>query len=93
MKKVVGIDRKIARARVDTALDHLARTADDVELRTFLDNHLKDELPGKESRAKTTGIVLRIWSGIPPSVSPCGIGLWQCCPASPARSGSGCIGA
>ncbi|PYR41091.1 MAG: hypothetical protein DMF95_31800 [Acidobacteria bacterium] len=56
MKKVVGIDRKITRARVDTALDHLARTADDVELRTFLDNDLKDELAGKESRAKTTGI-------------------------------------
>ena len=32
----------------------------------ILDKHLKDELPGKESRAKTTGIILRIWSGIPP---------------------------
>ena len=27
---------------------------------------MKDELPGKESRAKTAGIILRIWSGIPP---------------------------
>ena len=47
-------------------LDRLAQTTDEAELRTFLDKHLKDELPGKESRAKTAGIVLRIWSGIPP---------------------------
>jgi len=66
MRKVVGIDRKIKRAWVDAVLDCLAQTTDEAELRSFLDKHLKDELPGKESRAKTTGIVLRIWSGIPP---------------------------
>jgi hypothetical protein len=66
MRKVVGIDRKIKRAWMDAALDRLAQTTGQADLRTFLDKHLKDELPGKESRAKTTGIVLRIWSGIPP---------------------------
>jgi hypothetical protein len=66
MRKVVGIDRKIKRAWVDAVLDRLAQTTDEADLRAFLDKHLKDELPGKESRAKTTGIVLRIWSGIPP---------------------------
>jgi len=67
MRKVVGIDRKIKRAWVDAVLDRLAQTTDEAELRIFLDKHLKDELPGKESRAKTTGIILRIWSGIPSS--------------------------
>ena len=93
MRKVVGIDQKIKRAWLDAVLDRLAQTTDEAELRTFLDKHLKDELPGKESRAKTSGIILRIWSGIPPNVSPCGTGPWRCCPASPARSASGCIGA
>lgn len=66
MRKVVGIDRKIKRAWVDAVLDRLTQTTDEADLRTFLDKLLKDELPGKESRAKSTGIVLRIWSGIPP---------------------------
>lgn len=66
MRKVVGIDRKIKRAWVDAVLDRLTQTTDEAELRTFVDEQLKAELPGKESRAKTTGIVLRIWSGIPP---------------------------
>jgi hypothetical protein len=70
MRKVVGIDRKIKRAWVDAVLDRLTQTTDETELRTFLDSHLKDELPGKESRAKATGIILRIWSGIPSSRLP-----------------------
>jgi hypothetical protein len=65
MRKVVGIDRKIKRAWLDTGLDRLTQTTDEAELRGFLDRALKDELPGKESRAKSVGIVLRIWSGIP----------------------------
>ncbi len=65
MRKVVGIDRKIKRAWLDAVLDRLAQTTDEAELRAFLDQHLKEELPGKESRAKTAGIILRIWSGIP----------------------------
>ena len=66
MRKLVGISQKIKRAWLDAVLDRLVRTTDEAELRIFLDEHLKDELPGKESRAKTAGIILRIWSGIPP---------------------------
>lgn len=66
MRRVVGIDRKIKREWADAVLDRLVQATDEADLRSFLDKHLKDELPGKESRAKTTGIVLRIWSGIPP---------------------------
>ncbi len=65
MRKVVGISQKIKRAWLDAVLDRLANTTDKAELRTFLDKHLKDELPGTESRAKSSGIVLRIWGDIP----------------------------
>ena len=65
MSQVVGIDRKIKRAWLDAALDRLAQGSDVKELRAFLDEHLKDELPGKQSRAKAMGIVLKIWSGVP----------------------------
>lgn len=65
MRQVVGIDRKIKRVWLDAALDRLAQGQDELELRIFLDKHLKDELPGKASRAKAIGIVLRIWCGIP----------------------------
>lgn len=63
MSQIVGIDRKIKRAWLDAALDRLAQDADEKELRAFLDEHLRPELPGKESRAKAMGIVLKIWSG------------------------------
>lgn len=66
MRNVVGIDRKIKRTWMDAVLDRFAQATDEAGLRTFLDKLLKSELPGKESRAKSTGIVLRIWSGIPP---------------------------
>ena len=66
MRKIVGISQKVKRAWLDAVLDRLVKTTDQAELRTFLDKHLKEELPGKESRAKTAGIILRIWSGIPP---------------------------
>jgi hypothetical protein len=56
--------QRIKRTWLDAVLDRL-KTTDKAELRTFLDKHLKDELPGTESRAKSSGIVLRIWSGIP----------------------------
>jgi hypothetical protein len=65
MRKVVGIDRKIKRTWLDTVLDRLVQTTDHAELRSLLDKSLKEELPGKESRAKSVGIVLRIWSGVP----------------------------
>jgi len=66
MRKIVGISQKIKRAWLDAVLDRLVITTDESDLRTFLDKHLKEELPGKESRAKAAGIILRVWSGIPP---------------------------
>lgn len=64
MRKVVGIDRKIKRAWIDALLDRLAQSTDESDLRAFLDRYLKRELPGKESRAKAVGILLRIWTGL-----------------------------
>ena len=64
MRTVVGISQKIKRAWLDAVLDRLIQTTDETDLRTFLDQYLKNDLPGKESRAKAAGIVLRIWSGI-----------------------------
>lgn len=66
MRKVVGISLKIKRKWLDSTLDRLTKTTDEAELRLFLDKQLKDELPGSEGRAKTAGIVLRIWSSVPP---------------------------
>jgi len=66
MRKIVGLSSRIKRAWLDAVLDRLVKTSDKAELRTFLDRHLKDELPGKDSRSKAVGIILRIWSGIPP---------------------------
>jgi hypothetical protein len=65
MRAVIGIDRKIKRAWLDVLLDHLARSTDHEELRRFVDEHLAEELPGAASRAKSVGISLKIWSGIP----------------------------
>ena len=65
MSQVVGISQKIKRVWLDAVLDRLVMTTDAAELRAFLDQHLKAELPGPESRAKNSGILLRIWSGIP----------------------------
>jgi hypothetical protein len=45
----------------------LVRTIDEPELRAFLHEHLNDDLPGAVYREKTVGIILRIWSGIPPA--------------------------
>ena len=65
MRNVVGISFKIKRAWLDAILDRLAETTDEEELRAFLDNLLKEELPGKETRAKTSGIILNIWGNVP----------------------------
>ena len=66
MRQVVGFSQKTKRAWLDAVLDRLVQTRDEGELRKYLDKHLKEELPGNESRAKSTGIILRIWSNIPP---------------------------
>jgi hypothetical protein len=55
---------------LDAVLDRLTQTTAETDLRTFLDTYLKSDLPGKESRAKGAGIVLRIWSTMPPERVP-----------------------
>lgn len=62
MKKIVGISQKIRRSWIDALLDRLVQTDGEGELRAYLDEYLMADLPGKESRAKAAGIVLRIWS-------------------------------
>ena len=66
MRKIVGFSQKTKRAWLDALLDKLVQTTEEPELRKFLDKQLKNDLPGKESRAKSAGIVLRVWSSIPP---------------------------
>ena len=64
MRKIVGISQKIKRAWLDVMLDHFAHTTDEREIRAFLDQQLRFELPGTESRAKASGILLRIWISV-----------------------------
>lgn len=70
MRKLIGISQKIRRVWLDALLDQVAKTTDEAELRHFLDDELKRDLPGKESRAKAAGIVLRIWGRVPPERVP-----------------------
>ena len=64
--KTVGLSHRLKRAWLDDVLDCLAETMDENELRAFVDQRLRKELPGKDARAKATGIILRIWSGVDP---------------------------
>lgn len=64
--KTVGLSHRLKRAWLDDVLDRLAQTMDENELRVFVDQRLREELPGKDARAKATGIILRIWSGVDP---------------------------
>ncbi len=46
-------------------LDHLGREPDPRELKSFLDQALKDDLPSAASRKKSSGILMRVWSKVP----------------------------
>ncbi len=70
MRNVIGIDRRIRRVWLDTLLDRLVEDQDTGRLRRFLDSLLRKKLPGKESRAKTIGILLRIWTTVPERLQP-----------------------
>jgi hypothetical protein len=70
MRAVIGIDRKIKRAWLDALLDHMDQTTEPEELGRFVDESLGEELPGRASRAKSVGIALKIWSGIPTTRVP-----------------------
>jgi Apea-like HEPN len=67
MKNTVGISHRLKRAWLDDLLDRLVQTRDEKELRAFVDQRLRDELPGKDARAKAAGILLRVWSGMEPN--------------------------
>jgi hypothetical protein len=64
MRNTVGISHRLKRAWLDDLLDRLVETRDEKQLRAFVDQRLRHELPGKEARAKAAGILLRIWSGV-----------------------------
>jgi hypothetical protein len=66
MRNTVGISHRLKRAWLDDVLDRLVQAADKKELREFVDQRLREELPGKESRAKASGIILRIWNDVDP---------------------------
>lgn len=66
MKTVVGIVQKIKRSWLDAVLDRLVLSPNEAELREFIDKTLKEELPGKASRAKRVSIISTIWNNIPP---------------------------
>lgn len=66
MRKTIGISHRLKRAWLDDVLDRVVQATDERQLRAFVDHRLREELPGKEARAKATGIVLRIWNGVDP---------------------------
>jgi hypothetical protein len=66
MRNTVGISHRLKRGWLDDLLDRLVQTRDEKELRAFVDQRLRDELPGKNARAKAVGILLRVWSGVEP---------------------------
>lgn len=65
-KKVVGFSLKTRRDWLDAALDQLTQMNDETKVRVFLDEYIKQELPGNQYREKSIGIVQRIWICIPP---------------------------
>ena len=65
MRKLIGISLKIRRAWLDALLARVVQTTDEAELRAFLDELLKPDLTGEQVRAKTAGILMRIWGSMP----------------------------
>lgn len=65
MRKLVGISLKIRRAWLDALLARVVQTTDEGELRAFLDELLNQDLPGAQVRAKTAGILMRVWGSMP----------------------------
>lgn len=65
MRNVIGIDRRIKRHWLDQLLDRLVQTVEERPLRAFLDEQLKSDLPGKSSRKKSVGILMKTWCRIP----------------------------
>jgi hypothetical protein len=65
MRAVIGFSQKIKGVWMEALMDQLLQTTEAHELRRFLDARLTEDLPGKASRAKAIGILLRMWSSVP----------------------------
>ena len=65
MRKVVGFSQRTKKSWLDAMLDHLGREPDPRELKSFLDQALKEDLPSAASRKKSSGILMRVWSKVP----------------------------
>lgn len=65
MSKVVGMSLKTKKEWLNAALDQLIQNNDETNIRIFLDEYIKEDLPGKQYRDKVLGIVQRIWINIP----------------------------
>jgi hypothetical protein len=70
MRSALGIDRTIKQAWLDLALDQLAEFPAPDDLRAFLGTRLQAELLNEARRARTAGIIVKIWSDIPARVVP-----------------------
>ena len=64
MRKVVGFSQKTKLSWMDSLLDRMSQTRDSSRLQEFLDDVLKEDLPSSTSRAKSAGILLRVWSKV-----------------------------
>jgi len=65
MSKPIGISLKIRQEWIDATLARVVETTNVAALRAQLDELLTPELPGTQVRAKTAGILMRIWATIP----------------------------
>ncbi len=65
MSRSVGISLKLKRAWLDAFLARLVETTEEASLRLQLDELLQAELPGAQVRAKTAGIIMRVWATVP----------------------------
>ncbi len=92
MRKVVGFSQRTKKSWLDAMLDHLGREPDPRELKSFLDQALKDDLPSAASRKKSSGILMRVWSKVPLSMLHCAIERLDFCRLSRGVSGFGCTG-
>jgi len=65
VSRSVGISLRLRRAWLDAFLAKLVETTEEATLRVELDELLRAELPGAQVRAKTAGIIMRVWATVP----------------------------
>lgn len=64
MSAVIGLDRRIKKDWLDATLDRLDKGDSADSVRSYLHDLLADEHPGKSSRTKSIGIIMRIWVSV-----------------------------